>query len=287
MRSGRIKESPPTRGSETRRTGAPGILAAGRIARSSRLTKYGAPRLIAARALPFAGSRTGASQSRSGNAIGVSRARASSWGMRSIFPRGSGLRHVTLAALTLSLAGCDTSGKDADFSGAPSSQGAFWSELTALCGKAYGGRVAESVPPDTVMSRQSLVMHVRECSADTIRIPFHVGENRSRTWVITRTASGLRLKHDHRHEDGAPDSVTMYGGDTQVAGTAASQEFHADSATAAMIPAARTNVWTIHVESGRVFAYALRREGSDRRFRAEFDLTTTVPTPPAAWGASR
>ena len=164
---------------------------------------------------------------------------------------------------------------------------AFWNSLTALCGNSYVGRATESVPPDTVMSRQQLVMHVRDCSADTIRIPFHVGENRSRTWVLTRTANGLRLKHDHRHEDGAPDSVTMYGGDTQVAGTAASQEFHADSATAAMIPAARTNVWTIHVEPGRMFAYALRREGSDRRFRAEFDLATTVPTPPAAWGASR
>lgn len=164
---------------------------------------------------------------------------------------------------------------------------AFWNSLTALCGKAYSGRATESVPPDSVMSRQQLVMHVRDCSADTIRIPFHVGENRSRTWVLTRTANGLRLKHDHRHEDGTPDSVTMYGGDTQVAGTAASQEFHADSATAAMIPAARANIWTIQVEPGRVFAYALRREGSDRRFRAEFDLTTTVPTPPAAWGASR
>src|SRR5688572_31247673 len=287
MRSGRIKESPPTRGSETRRTGAPGILAAGRIARSSRLTKYGAPRLIAARALPFAGSRTGASQSRSGNAIGVSRARASSWGMRSIFPRGSGLQHVTLAALTLSLAVCDTSGKDADVAEAPSAQGAFWSELTALCGKAYGGRVAESVPPDTVMSRQSLVMHVRNCGPDTIRVPFHVGENRSRTWVITRTASGLRLKHDHRHEDGAPDSVTMYGGDTRDTGLAGRQEFFADSLTASLIPAARTNVWTIEVQPGRTFAYVLRREGSERRFRAEFDLSTPVPIPPAAWGASR
>jgi hypothetical protein len=205
--------------------------------------------------------------------------------MRSIFPRGSGLRHVTLAALTISLAGCDRSGKDADVAEAPSAQGAFWSELTALCGKAYGGRVGESVPPDTVMSRQSLVMHVRECSADTIRIPFHVGENRSRTWVITRTASGLRLKHDHRHEDGAPDSVTMYGGDTREEGTAGRQEFFADSITGSLIPAARTNVWTLEIHPGHMFIYALRREGSDRKFRAEFDLSAAVPAPPPPWGA--
>ena len=192
---------------------------------------------------------------------------------------------VTLFALTVAIAACDTSGKDAEVAEASTPPVEFWSALTALCGKAYGGRVAESVPPDTVMSRQALVMHVRECSADTIRIPFHVGENRSRTWVITRTASGLRLKHDHRHEDGAPDSVTQYGGDTRDAGTPTKQEFHADSLTASLIPAARTNVWTIEVEPGRLFVYALRREGSDRRFRAEFDLTTTVEMPPAPWGA--
>jgi hypothetical protein len=162
---------------------------------------------------------------------------------------------------------------------------AFWSALTALCGKAYGGRVADSEPPDTVMSRAALVMHVRDCSADTIRIPFHVGENRSRTWVVTRTAAGLRLKHDHRHEDGAPDSVTMYGGDTRDAGTADRQEFHADSLTASLIPAAATNVWTLELHPGHMFVYALRREGATRRFRAEFDLLTEVPAPPPAWGA--
>ncbi|HEX6314759.1 MAG TPA: hypothetical protein VFZ73_07865, partial [Gemmatimonadaceae bacterium] len=129
----------------------------------------------------------------------------------------------------------------------------FWSALAALCGQSYGGRAVESVPPDTVMSRQTLVMHVRECTADTIRIPFHVGENRSRTWVITRTATGLRLKHDHRHEDGTPDSVTMYGGDTREAGSAAKQEFLADSLTASLIPAARTNVWTLELYPGQRF----------------------------------
>ncbi len=164
---------------------------------------------------------------------------------------------------------------------------AFWTTLTGLCGKAYGGRVADSQPPDTVMSRAVLVMHVRECSADTIRIPFHVGENRSRTWVLTRTANGLRLKHDHRHEDGTADSVTFYGGDTRDAGTPERQEFYADSLTASLIPAARANVWTLELHSGHMVVYALRREGATRRFRAEFDLTSTVPEPPAPWGAGR
>ena len=202
-----------------------------------------------------------------------------------MFPRGSGLRYATLAAITLSSAACDASRKESDVAEATSSHGAFWTELTALCGKAYRGRAVESVPPDTIMGRQALVMHVRDCGRDTIRIPFHVGENRSRTWVITRTAAGLRLKHDHRHEDGTSDSVTMYGGDTRDAGTSTQQQFFADSLTGSLIPAARTNVWTLEIHPGHMFIYALRREGSDRKFRAEFDLAATVPTPPPAWGS--
>ena len=127
-------------------------------------------------------------------------------------------------------------------------------------------------------------MHVRECSDAEIRIPFHVGDDRSRTWVITRTPDGLRLKHDHRLADGSEDEVTQYGGDTRDTGTVEWQEFAADSHTAQLIPAAVTNVWTVEVVPGQLFAYALRREGTDRRFRVEFDLTQPVPAPPAPWG---
>jgi len=128
-------------------------------------------------------------------------------------------------------------------------------------------------------------MHVRSCAPTEIRIPFHLGPNRSRTWVITRTETGLRLKHDHRHEDGSEDPVTQYGGDTRTTGTNTKQEFYADAHTATLIPAARTNVWTVEIMSGDRFAYALRREGTDRRFRVEFDLTKPVEAPPPPWGA--
>ncbi len=94
----------------------------------------------------------------------------------------------------------------------------------------------------------------------------------------------LRLQHDHRHEDGSEDPITQYGGDARVVGTAQLQEFRADSATAALFPAAATNVWSIEVVPGRTFAYALRREGTDRRFRIEFDLSRPVPPPPVPWG---
>ena len=166
-------------------------------------------------------------------------------------------------------------------------QDAFWAGLQSLCGKAFTGRVAEDSVADSPFRGKVLTMHVRSCTPTEIRIPFHVGEDRSRTWVLTRTDAGLRLKHDHRHEDGTPDAVTQYGGDTRDAGSATRQEFAADAHTATLIPAARTNVWTVEVDpASSLFAYALRREGTDRRFRAEFDLARPVAPPPAPWGAS-
>jgi hypothetical protein len=166
--------------------------------------------------------------------------------------------------------------------GAP--QAEFWARLQALCGRAFEGRVIEAPAGDTTFAGRALVMHVRECAEREIKIPFHVGEDRSRTWVLTRTDAGLRLKHDHRHRDGSEDDVTQYGGDTAAPGTPATQEFPADAFTASLIPAAATNVWTVQVVPGDAFAYALRREGTDRRFQIRFDLTRDVPPPPAPWG---
>jgi hypothetical protein len=164
-------------------------------------------------------------------------------------------------------------------------QDEFWAELTAICGNAYTGSVVESEPPDEAMSSATLVMHVRECSDTLIRVPFHVGEDRSRTWVFTRTATGLRLKHDHRHEDGTEDEVTQYGGDTAGEGEAHLQEFAADEHTATLIPAAARNVWTVEIHPGATFVYGLRREGTDRLFRAEFEIGVPVAAPPPPWGS--
>lgn len=159
----------------------------------------------------------------------------------------------------------------------------FWSALESLCGQAFEGQVVESVPPDESFAGRRLVMHVRSCETAEIRIPFFVGDDRSRTWVITPTAAGLRLEHDHRHEDGTEDEISRYGGETRGRGTSTSQDFHADRYTAELVPAAAMNVWTIEFDPGRLFAYSLRREGSDRRFRAEFDLTVPVPDPGPSW----
>jgi hypothetical protein len=164
-------------------------------------------------------------------------------------------------------------------------QDAFWKQLQALCGQAFAGKIVESTSAtDAQFAGQTLVMHVRACGENEIRIPFHVGDNRSRTWVITRTPAGLRLKHDHRHEDGTEDKVTQYGGETTGPGTAAQQDFPADKFTAELIPAAKTNVWSLIFSPGKSLGYRLVRESEGRRFRVDFDLTKPVPPPPAPWG---
>lgn len=165
---------------------------------------------------------------------------------------------------------------------------ALFGSIRALCGQAFEGRVVTEDARDTDMASSRLVMHVRECEGDILAIPFHVGDDRSRTWRITRSDKGLRLKHDHRHEDGSPDAVTMYGGDTIAPGTATRQEFPADEETRAVfrangLEASLTNVWAIEIEPGRIFAYELNRE--NRHFRIEFDLTKPLAElPPPPWG---
>lgn len=211
--------------------------------------------------------------------------------------------HFTLP-LTLALAalsGCATAPPTAPTPPAEStslpasvntSVDAFLANLRPLCGKAFAGRIVADTPTPTgndPFVGKSLVMHVRECNADEIRIPFHVGDDRSRTWVLTRTTAGLRLKHDHRHADGTPDATTMYGGDTASAGTAQRQEFPVDAESQVLFTregrtVSNTNTWAMEVRPGHNFVYELARPG--RLFRVEFDLTRPVPAPPAPWGSA-
>ena len=183
----------------------------------------------------------------------------------------------------LALAGCATT--------PPASPADRWyQQLAGLCGRAWEGRMVSTDPADAAFAGKRLVMDVRHCTDSEIRIPFHVGEDRSRTWVVGRTAAGLRLKHDHRHEDGSPDALTMYGGDSRGQGSEVRQEFPADAASIAMFTAqgrsvSNSNVWAIEVGES-VFAYELRRPPGpgERFFRVEFDLTHPVARPPAPWG---
>jgi hypothetical protein len=166
----------------------------------------------------------------------------------------------------------------------------FFANVANLCGKAFAGRVVANEPTPTAadpFEGKTLVFHVRRCEQDRLELPFHVGDDRSRTWVLTRTGGAISLKHDHRHRDGSSDSLTMYGGLTSKPGSAVRQEFPADAAsrdlfTRLRLPVSLPNVWAMEVEPGRRFVYELARPG--RLFRVEFDLTREVPLPPAPWG---
>lgn len=158
-------------------------------------------------------------------------------------------------------------------------QDAFFERLSALCGQTFEGRVTTDDPADADFRSQRLVMQVRDCSADEIGIPFDVGSDRSRRWVITRTDQGLRLKHDHRDEAGEIHGYHMYGGDTANVGTAERQEFPVDQESidqfnAAGATVSTTNVWAMEVRPGEAFVYELSRP--NRLLRVEFDLTRTV-----------
>ena len=182
---------------------------------------------------------------------------------------------------------------------AASPQDAFWQALSSHCGKAYAGGLVSTQEADADMRGKAMAMHVRTCSPDRIEVPFHVQKadgtwDRSRTWVFTRTADGLRLKHDHRHEDGSHDAVTMYGGDTASEGTARAQDFPVDAESIALferegLNVSVTNVWRVEVDPAGTpqgtFAYQLtRRPPSDRLFRVEFDFARPIAPPPAPWG---
>ena len=155
---------------------------------------------------------------------------------------------------------------------------AFLSRLNELCGRRYVGKVVTTDAADAEMASQRLVMHVRDCSKTEVRIPFAVGEDRSRTWVITRTADGVRLKHDHRHADGTEDELSQYGGDTTTPGKWMRQEFPADAFSKELFlakgnPASVDDIWAIEADH-YLFAYELRRP--NRFFRIEFDLRAPV-----------
>lgn len=167
------------------------------------------------------------------------------------------------------------------------SQEQFYARLRALCGHAYEGRVVSSETADREMAAARLVIQLRSCSDERLAIPFHVGNDHGRVWIVSRTPAGLHLRHEHYRPDGSEEAVSGYGGDSDAPGNPRRQQFPADQASRALFvradtPASITNVWAIEIVPGRLLAYELRRPG--RFFRAEFDLSRPAAAPPPPWG---
>ncbi len=155
----------------------------------------------------------------------------------------------------------------------------FENSLKTLCGKSFQGTVVEGNESDEAWRQARIIMGKVSCYDGIYKIPLAVGENTSRTWIITRKGDYLCLKHDHRHEDGTPDEVTMYGGTTKGPGMPTHQYFPADQYSKDMflengLNASVDNTWVLIIEPGQTFSYRLQRPG--RTFQIDFDLTKPV-----------
>ncbi len=190
-----------------------------------------------------------------------------------------------LATGLVALTACENPDRAAEAQDDP--QQVWWDRMQELCGQAFAGemvRYDEEMDQDWL--NRDVIIHVRECSPDEIRIPLHVGEDRSRTWVLTRTEDGIRLKHDHRYPDGTEEAASQYGGHTAEPGTAYAQSFPAGEASKEQFlardhPDGVHNVWIMEIHPGERFVYNLTRFNRD--FAAEFDLTNPVDAPPPPW----
>ena len=159
----------------------------------------------------------------------------------------------------------------------------FWKNLKEHCGKAYKGKLSPDVTDEAYLGK-TLQIYIRTCEDGRITIPFYVGDDKSRTFILTWEEDRLKFKHDHRHEDGSEDEITQYGGTSSNSGTARVQVFPADVETAQLIPAAATNVWWLELDE-KTLSYNLKRLGREgSSFKVTFDLTKPVDTPGAPWG---
>lgn len=158
----------------------------------------------------------------------------------------------------------------------------FLEKFKPFEGQYFEGKITAGAKEGDGFTGKRLLMEVMQYTDREVKIPFYVGEDKSRTWIISFSNNVLTLKHDHRHEDGSPDKVTFYGGTSSNEGGDTIQMFPADNETCELIDYACQNVWWITID-GQTYTYNLRRIGSDRVFTVEFDLTKPVKSNFKPW----
>jgi hypothetical protein len=176
------------------------------------------------------------------------------------------------------------SSKTSTASAKHTNQALFWNQIKSYCGKSFKGTVVEAPDTDTTFRGKELIIHLRSCEENRIRIPFIVGTNRSRTFILKRFEDKLEWKHDHRHNDGKPEEMTMYGGTTTNTGSETMQIFPVDQQSTQLRPAGFAAVWWVEIDPGKSLTYNLRAMGKKLGYVFKFDLTRPVETPLAPWG---
>jgi hypothetical protein len=181
------------------------------------------------------------------------------------------MKYLTLLLFVVLMVGCRRAP-----TGPADTQGLFMTQFKPFCGRAYSGRTIFPANGKDPFAGKQLVLHFKECGRRETRLQFQVGDDLSRTWVLTNTREGLLLKHDHRQPDGTPQDISMYGGFATEEGTGRSQSFTADDHTVQIIPAAKANVWTLEFSPDKEsLSYIIKRDGN-LRYRADFDLSQPV-----------
>ncbi len=122
---------------------------------------------------------------------------------------------------------------------------AFMDNLRSLCGKSFAGAETYMAAGRESWAHYDFTMHVTVCDEMQVHIPFHLSDDRSRTWMFLNEDGRLRFRHDHRHEDGTPEDQTLYGGYADGSGTAFMQHFPADEYTIELLQDTLGRQWTI------------------------------------------
>ena len=168
----------------------------------------------------------------------------------------------------------------------PNPQHVFFDRFLAYCGQSFAAHIVEDDQPSDAWN-QPLVVHIRDCETDTLRMPLHVGEDRSRTWVLQRTEKGLNFRHIHLHQDCSVDAVSPYGGHTAENGTESLQSFPVDAASKTLfeengLAVSTQNTWRLGFPSADTMSYELTRP--NRSLIVHVDLSQPIAEPPPAWG---
>lgn len=158
----------------------------------------------------------------------------------------------------------------------------FLEKFKPLVGQYFEGQIVEGGKEGDGFTGKKLMMQVMSYDDREVKIPFYVGEDKSRTWILSYSNKVITLKHDHRHEDGSPDKITFYGGTSPNEGSDTIQIFPADNETCDLIDYACQNVWWVTMD-GATYTYNLRRIGSDRVFTVKFDLTKPLESSYKPW----
>lgn len=152
----------------------------------------------------------------------------------------------------------------------------FLNNLSVLCGKSFRGEQSFMAADRESWADKDFVMHVELCDEERIHIPFHLDDDQSRTWMFLVEDGRLRFRHDHRHADGSPEDLTLYGGYSDGEGTAFRQHFPADQYTIDLLADTLGRQWNIIMDEALTkLSYQLQYKG-EIVFQADFDLSNPL-----------